>query len=455
MYPFLALICFALSLLLPLRPVAQTTARPNIVFILTDDQRADALGYAGNALIRTPEMDRLAAEGVYFHNAFVTTPICAASRASIITGTYERTHGYTFQQPPLPPARIAESYFTLTRKAGYHTGFLGKLGVSFENQLDTTLFDVYQPERTGFYWRLNADGTQQVHLTDLMGQRAVAFIENAPDDRPFCLSISFNAPHAEDLYPGQYLWPSDLDSLYEEVDIPDPQLGEDIYFQRQPEFVQKGYNRARWHWRYDSPEKYQHSVKGYYRMISAVDRCIGMVRRALEAKGLEGNTVILFSSDNGLFLGERQLAGKWLLYDLSLRVPLILLDPRVERHREVRDIALNVDIPATILDLAGIPLPSSYEGKSLLGYTRGETPLSDRASFLCEHLWEFAFIPPSEGIRTRKWKYFRYRHHPEHRELYDLEADPEEIHNLIDLDEYKPVTEQLERELQDLIRSRN
>lgn len=426
---------------------AQPAQRPNIIFLLTDDQRSDALGYAGNTLIHTPEMDRLAEQGVYFHNAFVTTPICAASRASIITGTYERTHGYTFGQAPMSVAQTEESYFAQIRQTGYYTGFLGKMGVYFENALDTALFDVYLPERTGFYWRLNADGTKQVHLTDLMGQRAVEFIDTAPEDRPFCLTVSYNAPHTEDYFPDQYLWPPDLDSLYSDVQIPEPSLGEDLYFDQQPEFVKAGYNRARWFWRYDTPEKYQHSVKGYYRMISAVDRTIGQIRQALEKKGEADNTVIIFMADNGLFLGERQLAGKWLMYEQSLRVPLMIYDPREGKHADIRDLALNIDIAPTILDFAGIEPPLSYQGKSLAGYVRGEAPLADRESFLCEHLWNYSWIPASEGIRTKKWKFFRYIHDPQHKELYNLEKDPLEIDNLAGKPEYRDIQTELEEEL--------
>ena len=150
--------------------------------------------------------------------------------------------------------------------------------------------------------------------------------------------------------------------------------------------MRRGYNRVRWTWRYDTPQKYQHSVKGYYRMISEVDREVGAIRQVLRERGLDRNTIIVFMGDNGYFLGERQLAGKWLMYDRSLRVPMLIYDPRGRDPREVEDMVLNIDVPATILDAAGVAVPEAYQGVSLLGYTRSEAPAADREAFLCEHL---------------------------------------------------------------------
>jgi arylsulfatase A-like enzyme len=401
--------------------------KPNIVFLLTDDQRWDALGYAGNDIIHTPGMDKLAAEGVYFPNAFVTTPICAASRASILSGMYERTHGMTFNTPPLSKKYVDISYPQLLKEAGYYNGFIGKFGMWLENKLDTGLFDVYDPYGTGFYWRQRGKG--HVHLTDLTGEKAVDFIKDAPGDRPFCLSVSYNAPHAEDNSPEQYIWPPDLDSLYNDITIPGPVLGEEKYFEEQPEFVKEGLNRVRWHWRFDSPEKYQRMVKGHYRMISGIDRTIGWIREALKEKGVDDNTIIIFMGDNGYFMGERGFAGKWLMYENSLRVPLVIYDPRMKDHLTINKMALNIDIAPTILDYAGIPVPSEMQGKSLKKLIENEE-LPWRTDMFCEHLFDHKLIPQSEGYRTEKWKYFRYRHHPGHEFLYDLEDDSMEINNL-------------------------
>jgi arylsulfatase A-like enzyme len=406
-------------------------SRPNIVFILTDDQRWDALGYAGNTIIQTPEMDKLAREGVYFKNTFVTTPICAASRATIITGLYERKHNYTFQQPPVKNEFTDNSYPSVLKSEGYYSGFLGKMGVNFENKRDTSLFDVYKPEPVGAYFRLVEEGTRHKHTTDVIRDNAIDFIENAPEGKPFCLSISFHAPHADDSSPQQYFWPLEVDSLYKNVTIPGPSMADDNYFMKLPLPVREGFNRARWNWRFDSPEKYQQMVKGYYRMISGIDRAIAKIRAALEAKGVDKKTVIILMGDNGYFLGERQLAGKWLMYEPSLRVPLIIYDPSGVGAKTVEDMALNVDIAPTILDFAQAKIPASYQGMSLTGHTKKtKMAVPRRDAFLCEHLWNFKPIAASEGIRTEKYKYFRYRDIPDSEELYDLVNDPWETNNL-------------------------
>lgn len=424
--------------------------RPNIIFILTDDQRWDALGFAGNPIIQTPEIDRLAAEGTFYENAFVTTPICAASRASILTGLYERTHGYTFGQGDIKEPFMAQSYPVELRKAGYYIGFFGKFGVNYpgfsglfdegENYDRNGKFD----DRRGYFFK--TIGKDTVHLTRYTGQQAIDFFRNAPGEKPFMLSLSFSAPHAHDPAKLQYFWSPEYDTMYQNVVIPDPILASDAEFLAQPEYVRKGENRTRWHWRYDTPEKYQHSVKGYYRMISEVDSEIGKIRKVLEEKGLADNTVIIFMGDNGYFLGERQLAGKWLMYDNSLRVPLMIFDPRVKGGKRDQSFALNIDVPATILDLAGIPQPQTWQGVSL-----NSPQLSKRKEMLFEHLWQTPIIPPSEAIRTERWKYLRYINDPSHEELYDLQVDPLEINNLIADPKHQNLISQLRRKLEDKV----
>jgi len=432
---------------------------PNIIFILTDDQRWDALGQGGNDIIQTPNMDQLAKDGIYFKNAFVTTPICAASRASIITGLYERTHQFTFSTPPLSRKFINLSYFHQLKKHGYHTGFIGKFGMSFEDQMDTTLFDYYDPYMARFYYRLAGEAwDEHKYLTYLTGEKAINFVKNAPADKPFCLSISFNAPHAEDQSPDQYIYPEDLKNLYEDITIPDPPLYENKYFKEQPDYVKKGLNKIRWYWRFDSPEKYQKMVKAYYRMITAIDKVLGDIRQTLKANGQDENTVIIFTSDNGYFLGERGLAGKWLMYENSIRVPLIIYDPRTENNSQTNDqLVLNIDIAPTIMDYAGIKIPEDIQGQSLIPVLK-DPSFSIRKQFLCEHLYDLKFIPKSEGIRSREWKYFRYINDPDHEELYDLVNDPMEVDNLVSdnnsLEELKALRKECNEKIEELIKAR-
>ena len=423
--------------------------RPNIIFILTDDQRWDALGVAGNSIIQTPEMDALARTGTYFKNAFSTTPICAASRASILTGLYERTHGYTFQKPRLKQPYADIIYPKLLKENGYHVGFFGKLGVVID--ADKQYFDQSDfydrggsPDRRGYFYK--KIGKDTVHLTKYTGYQAQEFIKNAPADKPFCLSLSFSAPHGHDNSVDQYYWQDKSADLYKNIQIPEPLLGDDEYFNRLPKEVREGFNRVRWKWRFDSPEKYQQMVKGYYRMITEIDDEIGQIRQHLKTKGIDDNTIIIVMGDNGYFLGDRQLADKWLMYDVSIRIPLIIYDPRVKKSSSIDEMVLNIDITKTMMDMAGVTAPKNYQGKSLTPLLVNNKAHLNRNAILIEHLWDNPDIPSSEAIRTERWKYFRYRLIKAPEELYDLKNDPLEKNNLASDIQYAKILAKLRKE---------
>jgi arylsulfatase A-like enzyme len=403
--------------------------KPNIIFILTDDQRWDALGYAGNNIIQTPNMDKLASEGLYFRNAFVSTPICAASRASLFTGLYERTHNFTFGKPNLDDRYMYLSYPYLLRKAGYRTGFIGKFGVKVNEGILDSLFD--SKELTWYPYFVERDG-EQVHLADIHGNHAIDFIKS-DKEKPFCLSLSFWSPHANDGEEQQYFWPVYCDSLYADVEIPVPETADPSFFEALPEFLKTTMNRKRWYWRFDSPEKHQEMVKGYYRMISGVDNVLGRIQTALENEGLAANTVIILMGDNGYFLGERGYAGKWLMHEPSIRVPMIIYDPRQEdskRGRILEEMVLNVDITPTLLSLAGVEIPESYHGEDLTGFQNG-SPETWRSSIFCEHRLENnALLPKTECFRDDTWKLIRYEARPDLVELYNHKQDPDETNNL-------------------------
>jgi alpha-L-rhamnosidase len=452
-------ICY-LSLVLALSTLPgygqnSTPNRPNIIFILTDDQRWDAAGFGGNKLIHTPEMNKLAGDGAYFRNAFVTTPICAASRASFLTGLHERTHRYTFQVDKVRDEYMELAYPKIMKDNGYYTGFFGKLGVNgIDEEKLFDKFEVYDrntefKDKRGYcYKTLNGD---TIHLTPYTGARVREFIESAPDDRPFCLSVSFSAPHAHDPAPDQYFWEPELDDLYSDIAIPGPELADDQYFNAQPAIVREGINRTRWYWRFDTPEKYQKSVKGYFRMISGVDREIGKIREQLRRNNLDRNTIIILMGDNGYFLGERQLAGKWLMYDNSIGVPLVVYDPRVGSGQKIMEMALNIDVPATMLEFADIEIPKHWQGRSLVPLVRGSAHMLNRDTLFFEHLWETNMIPPSEGVRTSEWKYFRYINDKSIEELYNLNADPKEINNLATSRKYHKVLLNLRTKCDELV----
>jgi arylsulfatase A-like enzyme len=403
--------------------------RPNILFILTDDQRFDTMGCAGNPIIQTPNVDRLAREGVRFRRSFVTTPICAASRASILTGTFERTHGYTFTKPPLTRAFTSISYPLVLRQAGYRTGFVGKFGVAVEKGVQEEMFDFLK--LTSFPYFQTIGGLER-HMTEVEGEAVIEFLRGAKPGTPFCVAWCPWAPHADDENPKQYFWPPAVDGLYRDVRIPVPEMAAPSYYDAQPDFLRNTMSRTRWAWRFDDPEKYQAMVKGYYRMISGIDLVLGRIMAELDRSGLAENTIIIYTSDNGYFLGERGYADKWLMYEPSINVPLIVHDPRATREDRglVKDVmTLNIDLPATIMDFAGIKPSPLAQGRSLRPLLGRRTP-HWRSEIFCEELWDHPEIPQSECVRTERWKFIRYPKHTEYVELFDLKSDPDEKHNL-------------------------
>jgi len=416
--------------------------RPNIIFFLSDDQRADFLSCAGNPIVKTPNIDQLAAGGVRFENAFVTTSICAASRATLFTGLWERSHKYTFGTPPIAQKLIDASYPVLLRKAGFRTGFIGKFGVGVPKGATKEMFDYFEPLNRHPYFKKQPDGSTR-HLTDIVGDRAVDFLRGCAAEKPFCLSISFNAAHAEDSdKQNQYPWPHEEDGLYEDTTIPPPLVSTD-YWKQLPLFLRDSMHRDRWFWRWDTPEKYQKNVKAYYRMITGLDRVIGRILAESKSLGFGENTVVIFMGDNGYYKGSRGFAGKWSHFDESLRVPLVIFDPRLpkdERGRVLSQFALNVDVPATMMALGTGAVPASYQGRDLMPLVYGTETKPWRTDFFCEHLFDHPRIPKWEGVRGQRYMYARYfQHLPEGEFLYDLKKDPKELVNLVHDPEYADV----------------
>ena len=410
--------------------------RPNIVFLMTDNHRWDLLGCAGNPIIQTPHIDSLAARGVQFSNAFCTTSICAATRASILTGEFRREHRYTFTMPAMSLQRMDRSYPALLKSAGYRTGFVGKLGVEVDARAPGRMFDYYKRRIASStrnpYYRRAEDGKVK-HLTEINGDDAVEFIRTSGSERPFCLSVSFSAPHPEDDHLDQYIFDRRFQDLYEEAVIPPPPVADNDHFRQLPGFIQVSMNRQRWFRRFDTPEKYQRMMKGMYRLITGVDVQVGRIVAELERQGIADNTVVIFTGDNGIMIGEQGLTGIWLMYEGSIRKPLIIADPRLDtsRHGAVEEnMTVSLDCPVTMLDLAGISAPSQMRGRSLVPLLRGET-VDWRKDFFYEHLYERETIPKSEGVRTESLKYVRFfERNPVFEQLFDLDADPNEIENL-------------------------
>lgn len=411
---------------------------PNIIFFLTDDQRNDTLGCTGDKIVMTPHIDALAAQGTLFRNAFVTTSICPSSRASILTGVTETRHHYTFGTPPIARALCDTSYPALLKKAGYRTAIIGKFGVEMADDAQKGFVDDFDP-RDRPYDRKRADGTP-VHVDQLNLESALSFIEQADADQPFLLSLNFSSAHAEDDDKQRQYHPLPwAEDLYTDVQFPPPKLGDPRYFESQPDFLKHSFNRVRFGWRWDTPEKYQKNMRDYYRMLSGIDHMIGIVMDALRSRGLLENSIVVYAADNGYYMGDRGFADKWTHYEESMRVPIIIADQRTthRKPRVVDAIALNVDIPATFLDAAGIAQPATYQGRSLLPMTRGDTPHDWRKDFLCQHTMNEPGIPKWVGVRGERYMYARYyEQSPAYEFLHDLKADPTEFVNLATSDKH-------------------
>ena len=434
-------------LALPLAPLAALHAadkpplKPNILFILTDDQRWNTLGCMGDTNILTPHIDRLAQQGVRFQNHFVTTSICCCSRASIFSGQYMRRHGIENFAKPFTINQWAETYPALLRQSGYRTGFIGKFGVGDDKSVKAmaSQFDYWRgvPGQGGKYF-INPNDPSRTHETKKFSEAALEFLGSSPAAQPFCLSISFTAPHARDAMPHlEQFQPDDRDlSLYADVMIPEPATDNASFFSKLPKSVQNSEGHRRWRWRFDTAEHYESSVRNYYRLISGIDREVGRIMAELERRGRANNTVVIYTSDNGFFLGDRELSDKFFMYEESLRDPLIIYDPRkpaASRGRSETAMTLNIDFAPTMLAWAGVTPPAGMQGRSLIPLLENQHPADWRTEFFYEHHTLPDIIPPSEGVRTERYSYIRWiNEKPLIEEHFDLKNDPREGCNVAD-----------------------
>lgn len=428
---------------------AELPSKPNILLVFVDDHRDDTLGCAGHPVVQTPNIDRLAAEGVRFANSFVQSSMCMPSRMTLQTSLSQRTHG------GVGPGVLREedariSYPTLLNQAGYRTAFFGKTHFSSEGGVWEKGLDSFEGIMRPFI-RKAPDGTP-THTEDRIHALSLGFLDEQDASRPFCLTVSYNFVHAEDRDKtpgfGHYPWSSLVaDDLYEDLDMPLPRLRAPEYFDSLPEFLQTSMNRIRWFWRWDTPEKYQTNMRAYLRMLTCVDRMTGAYMAKLKKKGLDETTVVIYTGDNGYYMGDRGFAGKWSHFEQSLRVPLIVRDPRqpaASRGRVEPAMAVNLDLAPTMLDYAGVPIPDRYQGRSLVPLVRNERPADWRSDIFCEHLLRNEQIPKWEGVRTERYVYANY-FEDQYEFLHDLEKDPTQLVNVVSEPEYRTVLEQLRR----------
>ena len=406
-------------------------AKPmNVVVLFADDWRHDTLGCAGHPFLQTPNLDQLAKEGCRFTQSCVTTSICGVSRATLFTGQWMSRHGNIAMKEFKTP--WSETYPGLLRSNGYHVGHIGKW---HNGDFPAKKFD-FGRSYSGTHWIKQKDGTK-IHVTQKNENDALEFLQQRPKDKPFCLTLAFFATHAEDGNPKQFLPQPQSMSLYEKIKIPVPPNATEESLKRLPPFLSDARNegRVRWHWRFDTPEKHQEMMKNYYRLATEVDTTCGKVLEELKKQGLLENTLVIFAGDNGYFHAEHGLADKWYPHQESIRVPLIVRDPRLKAEKRGitnDDYALNADLAPTILAAAGIKAPKTMQGQDLAPLYLAEKKPAWRQEFFYEFS---AFggnihrIPSSQALVRKDWKYFYW---PDFQveQLFHITEDPREENDL-------------------------
>lgn len=507
---------------------ASVDVRPNIIFILTDDQPYSLLHCNGNSIIHTPNLDQLASTGVLFTNGHVSSSLSTPSRTCILTGRYERSHGVNFNSgTSLSAEAWNECYPVLLRQNGYYTGYIGKNHTPIGNKgYQTGLMDTsydywygahrhltFYPKQRHKIFQGACKDTQVEILEEGMldflnpNERnlkgAVSFLNSRPKNQPFFLNICFNLPHGAGTGSMKML-PTDDEmyrSLYRDIDIPLPQnyiAKKDILQPKLPESVfhdwQIGYNYC------DTPETLKERNIREMQAVTGIDKLVGKLLTELKNQGIDKNTIIVFTSDHGIFNGEFGLSGKSFLYEKCTKVPMIVYDPRLPLNRKNKinnELVLALDLPATFLDWAGVEIPSDYAGFSLKPMLEGSMN-SVRDYLYTENLWSTNFGKPRcESVRNKRWKYIRYYKNnnisafekqkymnelrifngdvlfaanvndallyrsfieagikgeePVYEELFDLFEDPEETTNLINKTEYSPILNELKKQWSNLI----
>ena len=428
---------------------AHAAERPNVIFVLCDDLRPDALGCYGSKHVKTPNIDRLASEGVLFKNTFCTTSLCSPSRASILTGLYAHRHGVrdNFSElPALPqwPAKLRES--------GYATAYVGKWHMGEANDEPRPGFDYFVTHKgQGKYfdteWNLNGGKRETIlgYYTTVVTDLALAWVKKQDSAKPWALCVGHKAPHSFYTPEEKYA------RVFDAVRVPYPATS--FMLDDKPAWMK---DRLRtWHgiygplfeWRKvfpdDRPEAvrdFEAMVHGYWGTVLSVDDSIGRLVDFLKASGQLDNTVIVFMGDNGLLEGEHGMVDKRTAHEPSIRIPLIVRYPKLAQAKSIAQQVLTLDIAPSILELCGAPAIDGINGKSWVKLARtGDSEW--RSAWFYEYNYEkqFPYTPNVRALRTDQWKFIRYPHGdgtPDKHlsELYNLERDPGETRNLIQSD---------------------
>ncbi len=452
--------------------VATSHAAPrNIVFILTDDHRFDAMGFMGHPFLETPNIDSIAKNGAHLPNAFVTTALCSPSHASILTGLYAHKHGVVDNNNPVREDLV---FFPQTlQRAGYQTGYFGKWHMGGEGDAPQRGFNKWVSFRgQGEYWpdrrgtpaqkvaanrkpmTLNVDGKvvpQKGYVTDELTDYAVEWLRTVPKEQPFFIYLSHKAVHSEFV-------PADRHAgRYKDKALPIP--ASRTKHENAPMWVQN--QRNSWHG-IDFPYHSNLNVEGYYRRycetLLAVDESVGRVLDTLRERGQLENTLIVYMGDNGFAFGEHGLIDKRTAYEWSMRVPLVMQCPSVIKPGTVvKQVVANNDIAPTLLDAADAKGHSSeFDGRSFWPLVKGES-IPWRSELLYEYFWErnFPHTPTIHALRGDRYKYVHVHGLWDIDELYDLENDPGETKNLIFSKEHQPIVKEMNEKLFTMLKEKD
>jgi N-acetylglucosamine-6-sulfatase len=460
----------ALVLIVPGLLFAAPAKRPNVLFILTDDQRWDAIGLGGSKHLRTPHIDRLGKEGVHFRNTFCTTSLCSPSRASILSGLYAHTHGVTNNFTEYPTG--FKSFPMVLQAAGYDTAYIGKWHMGEDNDSPRPGFDWFVTHRgQGKYYdtefNLNGQRREVVkgYYTHAVTDLAADWLKRPRGDKPWLLMIGHKAPHSF------YIPEPEYERVFDSVRVPYPETA--FMLDDKPAWIRE--RLPTWHgihgplfdWRRKFPDDRPEAVRdfenmthAYWGTIRSVDDSVGRLHELLRSRGELDNTVIVFMGDNGLLNGEHGMVDKRTMHEASIRIPLVVRYPGLtppDQAKVVEPQVLTIDMAPSLLELCAAPPLKDIHGKSWVKLVKQGDDAWRKAWFYhYNYEKQFPYTPNVRGIRTESWKYIHYPHgdgKPDrHRaELYNIEFDPEERHNLIDRAKYAPVVSELRKELDRLM----
>jgi arylsulfatase A-like enzyme len=418
----LRLLACVFATILLVSPLARAEARrPNFVFIITDDQRWDALSCMGHPFLKTPNIDRIGNEGAIFQNFFVTTPLCSPSRSSFLTGQYVHTTRVYGNGDSSEVSHRLITWPALLQKTGYETAFIGKLHMGSDSTPRPGFDRWISFKGQGVYIDplLNIDGKEsraEGYVTDILSDHTVDFIKKDHAGKPFAVLLLHKAVH-------QPCVPAERHKdLYKNDTLP-RYPAEDDDLSGKP--VLRGMK--------DKEGTSDKQIRNMYRCIQSVDDGVGKVLAALEETKQLDNTIIIFTSDNGYFFGEHHLSDKRAAYEESIRDPLLVrYPPMIKAGSKPAGIALNIDIASTTLELAGADVPANIHGKSLVPILK-DSSAKLRDSALLEYFMEprYPHIPTWQSVRGERWKYIHYTDVADSDELYDLQNDPHEMKNVI------------------------